>query len=109
MIAKCVQILSTIVILVSTLALAVESLPRYTNLSDAICNDNDGRENSTTDGQMNNTVQSLTAGSNCQTCFSSPIVIIQTVCVIFFTVELIFTHDTYAISMQLYQEFDELG
>ena len=88
-IAKCVQILSVIAILVSTLALVVELLPSYSSLSDEICNHNEGRGNSTTVGQMHSTAESLTAGSNCQVYFSSPFVIIQAVCVMVFTVEFI--------------------
>ena len=87
-IAKFVQILSVIAILVSTLTLAVESLPSYSSLSDEICNNNEGRGNSTTVGQMHSTAESLTTESNCQIYFSSPFVTIQTVCVMFFTVEL---------------------
>ena len=88
-IAKCVQILSVIVILVSTLALAIESLPSYKNSGDEICSDTEGGGSSTTIVQANSTGETSTAGSDCQTYFSSPFVIIQTVCVIYFTVELI--------------------
>lgn len=89
LIAKCVQVLSVIVILVSTLALAIESLPNYKNLGDEICSDTKGEGNSTTIDQANSTGEPSTTGSNCQNYFSSPFVIIQTVCVIYFTVELI--------------------
>ena len=75
LIAKCVQILSVIVILVSTLALAIESLPSYKNLGDEICSGSEGTGSSTTIGQANSTVEPSTAGSSCHTYFSSPFVL----------------------------------
>jgi hypothetical protein len=88
-IAKCVQILSVIVILTSILALAIESLPDYKNLGGEICTSNNTGGISTTINQTNSTDQLSIAGSNCQTYFSSPFVIIQTVCVVYFTLEFI--------------------
>ncbi|CAF4420359.1 unnamed protein product [Rotaria sp. Silwood2] len=88
-IAKCVQILSVFVVLLSTLALAVESLPKYRNFSDDTCSNSYSQGNSITMNQTNSIDQSSAARPSCQNYFSSPFVIIQTVCVIYFTLELI--------------------
>ncbi|CAF1249169.1 unnamed protein product [Rotaria sordida] len=88
-IAKFIQILSVFIILLSTMALAVETLPKYKNLSSEICSSDTSEGNSITIGQANSTDQSSIAKSNCHTYFSSPFTVIQTVCVIYFTLELI--------------------
>ena len=78
-IAKCVHILSLLVIAASTLGLTFESLPQYTRLAKDAC----GRHRSA------GTNLTTKTGSICLAYFSSPFVLVQTVCVSFFTLELI--------------------
>ncbi|CAF4362013.1 unnamed protein product, partial [Rotaria sp. Silwood2] len=84
--AKIVNILSLLMILISTIALAVESLPQYINSDDLVC------YNSSVNGSSNanETVQVSNESENiCTNYLTSPFFIIQTICVVFFTVELI--------------------
>ncbi|CAF5027614.1 unnamed protein product [Rotaria sp. Silwood1] len=88
-IAKCVQILSVFVVLLSTLALAIESLPQYKNLNNNTSTNDNNQQILIKINQTNNTDQLLIVKYNYQNYFSSPFIIIQTVCIIYFTLELI--------------------
>jgi potassium voltage-gated channel Shaker-related subfamily A member 1 len=88
-IAKCVHILSLLVIGLSTLSLTVESLPQYTHLASDACRDHYQQQDKSKD--VNSTSANLTSksGSICLAYFTSPFTLVQTVCVGFFTLELI--------------------
>ena len=79
LVAKIVNIFSLLMILISTISLAVESLPKYNEFIDLGCE----KEASTTN-QTNIPVTYV-----CQLYFSSPFFIIQALCVCFFTIELL--------------------
>ena len=79
-VAKLVNIFSLLLILLSTISLAVESLPTYVELADLGCEQ-------AVDDATNNT-----SGTDhryvCHLYFTSPFFIIQAVCIAFFTIEL---------------------
>ena len=87
--AKCVHILSLIVIATSAISLAVETLPQFINLDKDACKDNYQQRNVTTANDSNSAHLTTTPRSICLAYFSSPFVLIQTICVSFFTLELI--------------------
>lgn len=85
LLAKFVRILSLCMVLISTIALAVESLPQYEMNLQLDCQEGHGVFNNSN----NRTIQYLPDGVYlCQDYFLSPFFIIQTVCVAFFTIEL---------------------
>ncbi|CAF1585905.1 unnamed protein product [Rotaria sp. Silwood1] len=88
-IAKLFNILSLIIILISTVTLAVESLPQYAHLSEDACQKQINQNKiGMNNGSMNlNDVQSNE--STCLLYFSSPFHRIQVICIGFFTLELI--------------------
>jgi hypothetical protein len=92
-IAKVVNIVSLLMILLSTIILAVESLPQYNSLEHTNCGKPQNVSNSsivTRSNYTNETVSNLSATINdCQIYFQSPFFIIQTICVGFFTIELL--------------------
>ncbi|CAF1243242.1 unnamed protein product [Rotaria sordida] len=84
--AKIINIISLLMILISAIALAVKSLPQYKNIDQLVC------YNSTIN-DLNNTNETKQVSNNneiiCNNYFTSPFFIIQSVCVAFFTLELI--------------------
>ena len=88
-IAKCVHILSLIVIITSTVALAIETLPGYVNLANDACKGENPHKNMTTVNDSTGTNVTSTTEYKCLAYYLSPFNLIQTVCVAFFTVELI--------------------
>lgn len=82
--AKVVSIVSLVMILISTLALAIESLPQYVNLDQITC------DNVTTIA-LNNTNQTIAQNTEyiCSNYLQSPFFIVQTICIGFFTLELL--------------------
>ncbi|CAF3894258.1 unnamed protein product [Rotaria magnacalcarata] len=88
-IAKVVNILLLIIVFISTITLALETLPQFSHLSEEACNKN-YQQYST--AAQNNTMSHMDTQLSEQTCgsyFSSPFHIVQTVCIGFFTLELI--------------------
>ncbi|CAF3301135.1 unnamed protein product, partial [Rotaria sp. Silwood2] len=84
--AKIVNILSLLMILISTIALAIESLPQYINGDQLVCYYSSANASNGT----NETAQVSNESENiCTNYLTSPFFIIQTICVAFFTVELI--------------------
>ncbi len=90
LLAKIVNIISLLMILISTTALAVESLPQYEDISQLDCQkaqytfNNSNRTNATNEtSQHQSDVIYI-----CRGYFTSPFFIIQTICVGFFTVEM---------------------
>ncbi|CAF4973244.1 unnamed protein product, partial [Rotaria sp. Silwood1] len=84
--AKIISILSLLMILLSTIALAIESLPQYVNTDQLVCyysSVNGSNDTNETEEVINNN-QTI-----CNDYLRSPFFIIQTVCIAFFTVELI--------------------
>ncbi|CAF3378406.1 unnamed protein product [Rotaria sp. Silwood1] len=84
--AKIVSILSLLMILLSTVVLAIESLPQYVNAERLVCyysSINGSNDTNETEEVINNS-QTI-----CNDYLRSPFFIIQTVCIAFFTVELI--------------------
>ncbi|CAF2101396.1 unnamed protein product [Rotaria magnacalcarata] len=83
-VAKIVNGISLLMILISTIALAIESLPQYTNLDTMTCDN-------ITIAQSNNSNETLVNDYKylCSNYFATPFFIIQTICVGFFTLELI--------------------
>jgi hypothetical protein len=88
-IAKCIHVLSLIVILVATVALAIESLPEYVNLANDACKEEYRQHNITAIDDWNSTNHTSTKGHICLAYFLSPFNLIQAICVGFFTLELI--------------------
>ncbi len=90
--AKFVNILSLIMILISIISLAVESLPEYGNISQLACKEVHETFNNSLVNTSNHTNQTLQYPSEdvyiCHNFFKSPFFIIQTICVGFFTIEL---------------------
>lgn len=87
LLAKLVRILSLCMVLISTIALAVESLPQYETTLGLDCQGGHGVFNSSNNDNM--TIQYLPDGVYlCRDYFLSPFFIIQTVCIAFFTIEL---------------------
>ncbi|CAF1563684.1 unnamed protein product, partial [Rotaria sordida] len=85
-IARIVNILSLLMILISTIDLAIESLPQYKHLGQSVCYNSSVNNSNNT----NETTQVLNNSEIiCSNYLASPFFIIQTVCVGFFTVELI--------------------
>ncbi len=90
--AKIVNILSLMMILMSTISLAIETLPQYEQILKLDCKQaqhilNDSYNNSS--NNTNGTIQYLTDGVYiCHGYFTSSFFIVQTVCVAFFTVEI---------------------
>ncbi|CAF4777726.1 unnamed protein product [Rotaria sp. Silwood2] len=83
--AKIVNILSLLMILISTIALAIESLPQYINGDQLVCYYSSANASNGT----NETAQVSNESENiCTNYLTSPFFIIQTICVAFFTVEL---------------------
>ncbi|CAF1395527.1 unnamed protein product [Rotaria sordida] len=85
-IAKIVSILSLLMILISTITLAIESLPQYTNLEQSACYNSPINDSNNT----NETAQVLyDSEDTCHDYLKSSFFIIQSVCIGFFTIELI--------------------
>ncbi|CAF3580994.1 unnamed protein product [Rotaria socialis] len=82
--AEIVSGLSLLMILISTITLAVESLPQYADLDTITCDN-------ITMGHSNNSNETLANDYKylCSNYFATPFFIIQTICVGFFTLELI--------------------
>jgi hypothetical protein len=80
--AKIVNIISLLMILLSVITLAVESLPQYNSIDDLNCN----KSPNTSAMNSNQTIPNPDA---CQTYLKSPFFIIQTITVGFFTIELL--------------------
>ena len=76
LLAKIVNIVSLMMILLSSVALAVESLPQYVDLDDLYCQQ-----------ELNDTLNTTNGRYTCDIYFTSPFFLIQTVCVAFFTIE----------------------
>ena len=86
-VAKIVNIFSLLLILLSTLSLAVESLPTYAELADLGCTKaSPGSKNDTSSNAT--TVNDNDHAYVCHLYFTSPFFIIQAVCIAFFTIEL---------------------
>ena len=86
--AKFVRIISLLMVLISTITLAVESLPQYELTIGMDCREGQGVFNDS--NKENTTIQYLPDGVYlCHDYFLSPFFIIQTVCVVFFTIELL--------------------
>ncbi|CAF0834132.1 unnamed protein product [Adineta ricciae] len=87
--AKVVNIISLSMVLISTITLAIESLPQYSDLDDFDC---EKLSYSTTTEPSTNTT---TLGTTpellyvCQWYYSSPFFIVQVICVGYFTIELL--------------------
>ena len=88
-IAKCVHIFSLIVILVATIALAFESLPEYVNLANNACKEGYRQHNMTEVENSTGSNHTQKKSYICAAYFLSPFNLIQTMCVSFFTLELI--------------------
>ncbi|CAF2716856.1 unnamed protein product [Rotaria sp. Silwood2] len=88
-IAKLFNILSLIIILVSTITLAIESLPQYSHLSEDACTKEylQHKIGTNNDSMILSSVQS--SEHICLSYFSSPFHRIQIICIAFFTLELI--------------------
>ena len=90
-IAKIVNVISLLMIMLSTIALAVESLPMYTDQDDLNCQ----IEQNLSINLYQNYSSNDTAGQSpdaiyvCHTYFTSSFFVIQTICVAFFTMELL--------------------
>jgi hypothetical protein len=91
--AKVVNIISLLMIVLSTIILAVETLPQYNAFEDITCDEPQSLSNNSIaikSNYTNETVSNLSATINdCQIYFQSPFFIIQTICVGFFTIELL--------------------
>ncbi|CAF3500684.1 unnamed protein product [Rotaria socialis] len=88
-IAKVVNILLLVIVFISTTTLAVETLPQFSHLSEEAC---DKKYQEYSIAVKNNTISHMDTQLSEQTCgsyFSSPFHIVQTVCIGFFTLELI--------------------
>ena len=87
--AKVVNVLSLVIILISIIALAVETLPQYVNMVPIACQ----KEKDALKNSLNNTNGTIEYSQNqiyfCRVYFTTPFFIIQTVCIGFFTVELL--------------------
>ena len=83
--AKLVNVWSLVMILISTIALAVESLPQYVNLDDLHC-DKELNRSANRNGSSN-----ATGAADdiyiCHIYFTSVFFLLQTICMAFFTVE----------------------
>jgi hypothetical protein len=92
MMAKVVNILSLLMILISTISLAIESLPQYENISLIDCKKVQDISNISLVIPSNSTNKTLPHLSNdvyiCHGYFTSPFFVIQTICVGFFTIEI---------------------
>jgi len=87
--AKFVNILSLIMILISTISLAIESLPQYGNITQMNCKEVHEIVNNNSFNYTNGTLQyQVDDVYICHGYFKSPFFIIQTICVGFFTIEL---------------------
>ena len=100
-IAKCVHVLSLLVILASTIGLTIESLPQFVNLSSEACKGDSQQQNMTQAVGSSSMNLKSKGGKICLAYFASPFVLVQTICVGFFTLELILR----AISMPSLCEF----
>ncbi|CAF3829461.1 unnamed protein product [Rotaria sp. Silwood1] len=84
--AKVFSIVSLLMILLSTITLAIKSLPQYTNIDQLVCY-------KSTINNLNNTNETIQVSNDneiiCNNYLTSSFFIIQTVCVAFFTLELI--------------------
>lgn len=86
--AKFVRIISLLMILISTITLAVESLPQFEITFGTNCRESQGVFNHS--NHDNTTIQYLPDGVYlCHDYFLSPFFLIQTICVTVFTIELI--------------------
>ncbi|UJR30486.1 hypothetical protein I4U23_018019 [Adineta vaga] len=86
--AKVVNIFSLLMVLISTMTLAVESLPQYADLDDFDCTQSD----STTTSSNSNQTTTPSSPSDLYIChwyYASPFFIIQVICVGYFTLELV--------------------
>ena len=84
--AKCIHIFSSIIILIATITLAIETLPEYVNSTNDACKKEYEQHNMTF---INNSTHKSRTEHICLAYFLSPFSLIQTVCVGFFTIELI--------------------
>lgn len=76
LLAKIVNSISLLMILLSSIALAVESLPQFVDLDDLYCQQD-----------LNSSLNSTEEFYTCYLYFTSPFFLIQTICVGFFTIE----------------------
>jgi len=84
--AKIFNIISLLMIVIATIVMAVESLPNFASLNDMSCT----RDSDVTDNTTNVTSTSTKPDvDDCHAYYSSPLFIIQAVCVGFFTIEII--------------------
>ena len=86
--AKIVNIISLLMVLTSTIAIAIESLPQYINMGDLACS---GSQGAAGNGSLGNVSDNSSNASNSDVChayFASPFFIIQAICIGFFTIEL---------------------
>jgi hypothetical protein len=88
LIAKAVNIISLLMILISTIVMAVETLPQYDDLDDLTC---EKVFNTTSNISYTNNDTDPNSSQKQYTCllyFTSPFFLIQVICVGFFTIEL---------------------
>ncbi|CAF3558429.1 unnamed protein product [Rotaria sp. Silwood1] len=88
-IAKLFNILSLFIILISTITLAVESLPQYSHLSEDACQKEYKQHKTETSNASMNSNGFQSSKRICLSFFSSPFHRIQMICIGFFTLELI--------------------
>ena len=88
-IAKCLHILSLLVIATSTVGLTIESLPQYINLPIDVCEGGSKQQNVTKVVGSNSTNLTSSTAYICLAYFTSPFILLQTVCVGYFTLELL--------------------
>ena len=90
-VAKLMNIVSMFIILISTVGLAIESLPQYINLTNLACQEEYQQLNTTPIFYLNNstdTAQHSTRVTHvCRAFLTNPFFIIQTVCIVCFTLE----------------------
>ncbi|CAF2761178.1 unnamed protein product [Rotaria sp. Silwood2] len=88
-IAKMFNILSLVIILISTITLAIESLPQYSDLSEDACTQEYKQHKIGTNNDSMNLSDVQSNERICRPYFSSPFRLIQIICIGFFTLELI--------------------
>ena len=90
--AKIISIISLILILTSTITLAIETLPQYENIVKFACNNSQYEFNSSLIIHSTNTNEIIRdsdePADDCRSYLTSPFFIIQSICVGFFTIEL---------------------
>ncbi|CAF3675366.1 unnamed protein product [Rotaria sp. Silwood1] len=88
-IAKLFNILSLIIIIISTITLALESLPQYSQLLEDTCKKEYKQHKIETNNDLMNSSDVQSSKRICLSYFSSPFHRIQMICIGFFTLELI--------------------